>query len=142
MTQNPEISEETVPSEEAEDQARDGDVPQGTPGADASDQAPPPAGPRGADGESRVVAERSGSDTTFPARPLLADPDDARRVPGEDGPEIEDDSAGEGSGGTDEGDGNDTEITDGGAESAGDAEGSDGADGSGGTAEPEVGPAS
>ncbi|MEV4250176.1 hypothetical protein AB0J63_43080 [Streptosporangium canum] len=37
-----------------------------------------PAAPRGADGESRVVAERSGADTSFPERPLLADPDDAR----------------------------------------------------------------
>ena len=34
----------------------------------------PPA-PRGIDGESRVVAERSGADTSFPERPLLADPD-------------------------------------------------------------------
>ncbi|GGQ09316.1 hypothetical protein [Streptosporangium pseudovulgare] len=33
---------------------------------------PPPA-PRGIDGESRVVAERSAADTTFPDRPLLAD---------------------------------------------------------------------
>ncbi|MFI6509232.1 hypothetical protein ACIBCT_16625 [Streptosporangium sp. NPDC050855] len=139
MTENPEISEETAPSDGAEDQARDGGVPQGTPGSDASEQAQPPAGPRGADGESRVVAERSGSDTTFPARPLLADPDDARRVPGEDGPEIEDDSAGEGSGGTDEGDGDGTGATDGGTEGT---EGAGGADGSGGTADPEVGPAS
>ncbi|MEV6861938.1 hypothetical protein AB0M44_13175 [Streptosporangium subroseum] len=38
----------------------------------------PPA-PRGIDGESRVVAERSGADTSFPERPLLADPDNERR---------------------------------------------------------------
>ncbi|MFF0309590.1 hypothetical protein ACFYSC_19360 [Streptosporangium sp. NPDC004379] len=39
--------------------------------ADPSDEQPP--APRGIDGESRVVAERSGADTTFPDRPLPAD---------------------------------------------------------------------
>ncbi|MDP9862316.1 MULTISPECIES: hypothetical protein [Streptosporangium] len=60
---------------------------------------PAPAAPRGIDGESRVVAERSGADTSFPERPLLADPDDARRPPGggeEPGPAV---GAGEKSGG-------------------------------------------
>ncbi|WP_371785291.1 hypothetical protein [Streptosporangium subroseum] len=44
----------------------------------------PPA-PRGIDGESRVVAERSGADTSFPERPLLADPDNERRSTYADG---------------------------------------------------------
>ncbi|MET8338472.1 hypothetical protein ABZV14_39240 [Streptosporangium canum] len=47
-------------------------------GHDPSQEDPASAAPRGADGESRVVAERSGADTSFPERPLLADPDDAR----------------------------------------------------------------
>lgn len=64
MTDNPEVSEDTT----------ERDLP----------EQDPPASPRGADGESRVVAERSGSDTDFPDRPLLADPDDARRAPGEE----------------------------------------------------------
>ncbi|GAA3068528.1 hypothetical protein [Streptosporangium carneum] len=41
----------------------------------AEEGAKPPA-PRGVDGESRVVAERSGADTSFPDRPLSADPVD------------------------------------------------------------------
>jgi hypothetical protein len=52
----------------------------------------PPA-PRGIDGESRVVAERSGADTSFPKRPLLADPDNERRSP------YADDGRGDGGGG-------------------------------------------
>ncbi|MEV4383943.1 hypothetical protein, partial [Streptosporangium sp. NPDC049644] len=68
MTDNPEVNENTVER-------------------DVSEEGLPPAGPRGADGESRVVAERSGADTTFPERPLLADPDDVRRTPGEEGSE-------------------------------------------------------
>ncbi|GAA0822683.1 hypothetical protein ACFQVD_05485 [Streptosporangium amethystogenes subsp. fukuiense] len=66
MTDNPEVNENTVER-------------------DVSEEGLPPAGPRGADGESRIVAERSGADTTFPERPLLADPDDVRRTPGEEG---------------------------------------------------------
>ncbi|MER6173813.1 hypothetical protein [Streptosporangium sp. NPDC001681] len=66
MTDNPEVNENTVER-------------------DVSEQTLPPAGPRGADGETRIVAERSGADTTFPERPLLADPDDVHRTPGEEG---------------------------------------------------------
>ncbi|WP_433256474.1 hypothetical protein ACQPYK_17560 [Streptosporangium sp. CA-135522] len=55
-----------------------------TDGSDPSPESPPPAAPRGVDGESRVVAERSGADTSFPERPLLADPDDARSSAGTD----------------------------------------------------------
>ncbi|WP_436757688.1 hypothetical protein [Streptosporangium sp. V21-05] len=102
---------------------------------DTPEKDPPPAGPRGVDGETRVVAERSGSDTTFPERPLLADPDDARRTPEEESPEGATDA------GTDDGDGDgDGEDTGG---SGNEAEGDAGEDTSGdGTPEPEVGPAS
>ncbi|WP_440071611.1 hypothetical protein [Streptosporangium sp. OZ121] len=132
MTETPEVSEDTA-------------------GRDTPGQDPPPAGPRGADGETRVVAERSGSDTTFPERPLLADPDDARRTPEEESPEgasqaeaaaddKADDKAGDGAEsevGAEEGDGGDG--GDGGAEdSEGDRKGAPG----NGTPEPEVGPAS
>ncbi|GAA2868387.1 hypothetical protein GCM10010517_28140 [Streptosporangium fragile] len=41
---------------------------------------PPSSGPRDVDTETRVVAERSGSDTSFPERPLPADPEDALRT--------------------------------------------------------------
>ncbi|MEU4405797.1 hypothetical protein AB0F88_14825 [Streptosporangium sp. NPDC023963] len=129
----------------------------------------PPAGPRGADGESRVVAERSGSDTAFPERPLLADPDDARRTPEEESPEgasqaeaVADDGADDGA------DGAGVDGADGAGVDGADGAGVDGADGAGvgaedddggedgteesegdrkgasgnGTPEPEVGPAS
>ncbi|WP_031170383.1 hypothetical protein [Streptosporangium roseum] len=54
------------------------------PAAPQGEKGPVPAAPRGVDGESRVVAERSGADTSFPERPLLADPDDARDSAGAD----------------------------------------------------------
>ncbi|AWS44727.1 hypothetical protein [Streptosporangium sp. 'caverna'] len=66
MIEEVEVSEET---------ARD-DLPE--------EDSMPPA-PRGIDGESRVVAERSGADTSFPERPLLADPDNERRSTAENG---------------------------------------------------------
>ncbi|MDP9841998.1 hypothetical protein [Streptosporangium lutulentum] len=52
---------------------------------DLPEEDPLPPAPRGADGESRVVAERSGADTSFPERPLLADPDNERRSKAGDG---------------------------------------------------------
>ncbi len=131
MTETPEVSEDTAER-------------------DTPEQAPPPAGPRGADGETRVVAERSGSDTTFPERPLLADPDDARRTPEEESPEgasqaaadDADDKVGDGVG-DGAGDAAEAEVGaedgDGGAEeSEGDRKGASG----NGAPEPEVGPAS
>ncbi|MFF5206078.1 hypothetical protein [Streptosporangium sp. NPDC000396] len=62
-----------------------------------SDEKPVATTPRGTGGESRVVAERSGADTSFPERPILADPPEAeaRRTermdeePGEGEPEPE-----------------------------------------------------
>ncbi|MBB2910192.1 DNA replication initiation complex subunit (GINS family) [Streptosporangium becharense] len=57
---------------------------QDTPEQDTPETDQPPAGPRGVDGETRVVAERSGADTSFPERPLPADPEDARRTPDEE----------------------------------------------------------
>ncbi len=53
-------------------------------GPQGAGENPEPPAPRGADGESRVVAERSGADTSFPARPLPADPVDVvpAAVPG------------------------------------------------------------
>lgn len=135
MTETPEVSEDTAERDTAE--------------RDTPEKDPPPAGPRGVDGETRVVAERSGSDTTFPARPLLADPDDARRVPGEES--LEGASDAEAKAEADAGADEETD-TEAGAENtrdaggAGDeAEGSagEGEDTSGeGTPEPEVGPAS
>lgn len=133
MTETPEVSEDTTER-------------------DTPEQDPPPAGPRGVDGETRVVAERSGSDTTFPARPLLADPDDARRTPQEESPEGASDAKAEagdetGTGDGAEGDAGDGEDT-GNAEKAGsEAEGNAGegdtsGDGADGAPEPEVGPAS
>jgi hypothetical protein len=46
---------------------------------DLSEEDPLPPAPRGAEGESRVVAERSGADSSFPERPLLADLDEEHR---------------------------------------------------------------
>ncbi|MEU4538900.1 hypothetical protein AB0G15_29020 [Streptosporangium sp. NPDC023825] len=121
----------------------------------------PPAGPRGADGESRVVAERSGSDTAFPERPLLADPDDARRTPEEESPEGASQAEAAADGKTDDGAGADGAGADGaGADDGADGAGVSAEDGDGGedgteeseggrkgasgngTPEPEVGPAS
>ncbi|GAA3426076.1 hypothetical protein GCM10018953_32590 [Streptosporangium nondiastaticum] len=72
------MNDHAAPEEAAEDggpveESRD---PAGKRHGGAPDD-PPPA-PRGIDGESRVVAERSGADATFPDRPLPADlpPDD------------------------------------------------------------------
>ncbi|MEU6740015.1 hypothetical protein [Streptosporangium sandarakinum] len=72
------MSDHAAPEESAEgggpvEESRD---PAGKHHGGAPDDQPP--APRGIDGESRVVAERSGADTTFPERPLPADllPDD------------------------------------------------------------------
>ncbi|MFF3437487.1 hypothetical protein [Streptosporangium sp. NPDC002721] len=97
---------------------------------DTPEKDPPPAGPRGVDGETRVVAERSGSDTTFPERPLLADPDDARRTPEEESPE--------GAGHAEE----EAEAEAGAGDGAEDVEESEKGTSGNGTPEPEVGPAS
>ncbi|MGJ6964352.1 hypothetical protein ACSDR0_20805 [Streptosporangium sp. G11] len=96
---------------------------------DTPEQDPPPASPRGVDGETRVVAERSGADTTFPERPLLADPDDARRAPEEERPEGV--SQAEAEAGIEDG-------GDGAEEGEGETKDTSG----NGTPEPEVGPAS
>ncbi|WP_344918865.1 hypothetical protein [Streptosporangium oxazolinicum] len=107
---------------------------------DIPEKDPPPAGPRGVDGETRVVAERSGSDTTFPERPLLADPDDARRTPEEESPEgageAKTQAEADGATGTEAGE-------DGGTDGTAEGDEESGEDTSGnGTPEPEVGPAS
>ncbi|MEU8385918.1 hypothetical protein [Streptosporangium sp. NPDC048865] len=123
MTETPEVSEETA-ERDAPEQA----------GREVPEQDLPPAGPRGIDGESRVVAERSGADTTFPERPLLADPDDARRTPEEETPEGASHARAEAEAEADAGD-----------DGPGDAEGSadeEGGTSGNGTPEPEVGPAS
>ncbi|MFF5112222.1 hypothetical protein [Streptosporangium sp. NPDC000509] len=129
MTDTPETSEDTA---EREGAGTGGTESTGAESAgaesDAPAQDPPPAGPRGIDGESRVVAERSGADTTFPERPLLADPDDARRTPEEERPEGVSEAKAEA----------ETEN-----EADGEIAGDEGEDTSGdGAPEPEVGPAS
>jgi hypothetical protein len=118
MTDTPEVSEDTA-------------------GRATPEQDPPPASPRGVDGETRVVAERSGADTTFPERPLLADPDDARRAPEEERPEGV--SHAEAEAGTDTEDTEDIGDTEGGVE---EGEGERKDTSGNGTPEPEVGPAS
>ncbi|MFB9676544.1 hypothetical protein [Streptosporangium vulgare] len=123
---------------------------------DIPEKDPPPAGPRGVDGETRVVAERSGSDTTFPERPLLADPDDARRTPEEESPEgasdaeaddgddgtVPGDGAEDGEAGEADGDtGNAGNVGNVGNDAGGNAGEGEGTAGDG-APEPEVGPAS